>query len=208
MKPLNKCLLKFLTAVIISLVTINSVVYADETTSKKDEKEVEVIDTPVVKVLSVTTGDWNEDERIDSAVLMKVDEIVELYLYLGNEDGDQEQVFHKKDIAWSGAMAGTEPYLKPKNKTASLFIHSENEAIGRNRWHQRLTITYREEAFMVTGYTYDDRDTLEPEKKSSCDVNLFTGKGFKDKTEFKIEAQKINLEDWTEKSIPEQCSKN
>ncbi|NOQ36842.1 MAG: hypothetical protein GQ569_13260 [Methylococcaceae bacterium] len=199
MKILKKPLLKFLSYTIIILVVKNPIVYADEPDNQEEQ------DTPIAKVLSVATGDWNEDERIDSAVLMKTNEIVELYLYLNNKENEQELVLHKKDVVWSGAMEGTEPYLKPKNKSASLFIHSENDSIGRNRWHQRLTISYRDEAFIVTGYTYDDRDTLDPQKGFSCDVNLVTGKGFKDKKEFKIAGQKIKLEDWTQEHIPKQC---
>ena len=213
MKTLTIRRFKFLATMIFVLATASFSAFAEPESEPKNiepkntetKEKTETVEKAEVKVLSVVTGDWNEDKQTDAAVLMKNDEEIEIYLYLANKENKQALILKKKDIAWTGAMAGTEPYLEPKKKSSSFFIHSENDAIGRNRWHRRLTIAYRDDAFLVVGYTHDDWDTLEPENTNNCDVNLLTGSGFKNKKEFKTEVQKIKLEDWTEENIPEQC---
>jgi len=188
MEKLNKFTYKFLAMLIIILSTISSITYAKES-----------------NVLSAVAGDWNQDERLDAAVLMKNDDIAELYIFLADKKNQLQTVLYKKDIVWMGSMEGAIPYLEPKEKGGSLLIISENDSIGRHRWFQILTAAYREKTFMIGGYTYESRDTLKPDSIHSCDVNLFTGKGFRDKKAFKIVGQKIKLKDWSDDNIPTEC---
>lgn len=189
MKQLKKMTFQFLAVMVMSLTFVNPVIYAKES-----------------NVLSVVTGDWNQDKHIDAAVLMKHNERVEIYIFLANKKNKLQQVLYKQDIVWMGSMGGAIPYLESR-KNNTLFIFSGNDSIGRHRWSQILTIAYRDKSFMIGGYTYESRDTLDPENFSSCDVNLFTGKGFNNGTAFKIKAQKIKLKNWTDESIPEECER-
>lgn len=155
-------------------------------------------------LLDVIAADLNNDKYSDSAMLVKSGDGADFYLYLGNAAGDTELKLAKKNLVWSGAMAGTLPQLRMA-KDGAFYIYSQNDAVGRNRWHQRLNIDYRDNGLVVIGYTYDERDTLDPKSASVCDVDLLTGNGMKNKTPFKIDGQKIKLSDWSDDKIPKQC---
>ncbi len=154
--------------------------------------------------ISIVTGDWNQDKRLEAAVLMKNKGVVELYIYLATKK-DLQLLVYKKGIVWTGAMDGTEPYLKSKGR-GSLLINSENDSVGRNRWQKTLTISYRDKNFMVGGYTYNSYDTLDLKKTFYCDLNLLTGHGIKNKKAFKIAPQKIKLNRWRDELIDKQCA--
>ncbi|MCK5898066.1 MAG: hypothetical protein KAG06_03230 [Methylococcales bacterium] len=156
------------------------------------------------ETISVATGDWNQDKRLDAAVLIKNKDVVELYIFLATKKGLQP-LAHKKDIVWMGAMGGTPPNLTVKGR-GSLLINSENDSIGRNRWQQTLTVSYRDKNFMVGGYTYNSYDTLDLKKTFHCDLNLFTGRGIKNNKAFKIAPQKIKLSNWSDEHIAKQCA--
>lgn len=156
------------------------------------------------QTISVATGDWNQDKRLDAAVLMKNKDMVELYIFLATKKGLQPFIY-KKDIVWTGTMGGTVPYLKAKGR-GSLLINSENDSVGRNRWQQTLTISYRDKNFIVGGYTYNSYDTLDLKKTFECDLNLLTGHGIKNKKAFKIAPQRIKLNNWTDERVAKQCS--
>lgn len=196
----------------LAIVLTSSLVYAapDATAPAEAKAEPEKItcEIPLQKsdnpILSMVAADLNADKQIDSAVLLKSGDQADVYLYLANPAGDLELKLARKNLVWSGAMAGTLPQLKVA-KDGGLLIYSQNDSIGRNRWHQKLSVDYRDKEFVVTGYVYDERDTLDPKFSLNCDVNLLTGKGIKNKTEFKIEAQKIKLSDWADEKIPKQC---
>ncbi|WP_421702355.1 hypothetical protein [Aliiroseovarius sp.] len=81
-------------------------------------------------------------------------------------------------IAWVGGI-GQEPELAV-TPHGSLQVISMNEAIGRNRWHETLTIAYRRGVFVVAGYTYDWYDTLNLNDQGTCDMNFLSGKTFVD----------------------------
>ena len=159
-------------------------------------------------VLSVITEDWNNDGRFDRAVLVisEEDEIAtDLYLYLSDfEIKDMQLALHKKDIAWRGILWGTQPSLG-LNEKGSLLIESKNEAIGRNRWFQTLTIAYRNNDFIVAGFSYNAYDTLDIDYLLECDINLLTGKGIKNGEVFKLELQNLSLADWPNDFFPRAC---
>lgn len=189
--------------VLISSILLSSFVHA-ESDNKPVATEKENSQTPEYKVVSVVVGDWNNDKHIDSAVLLETGDEINLYVYLANKRGKLDLKITKRNMVWSGAMDGTFPHLGV-DKSEGLLIYSENDAIGRNRWHQQLNVNYRNNDFLVTGYVYDANDTLDPKASFSCDVNLLTGKAFKDKTPFKIRGQKIKLADWSDEKIPKEC---
>ncbi|MEC7121138.1 MAG: hypothetical protein VXW65_14720 [Pseudomonadota bacterium] len=134
---------------------------------------------PIDRVISVVTTDWNEDGLPDRAILMMGDDTdADLYIFQSeNHDPQQPKTLkvYQNSIAWMGNMWGTWPSLE-LNARNSLLIHSGNEAIGRNRWQQTLTVAYREQQFKVVGYTYRDRDTLDLETYSHCEINYLNGK--------------------------------
>ena len=89
----------------------------------------------------------------------------DLYLYFGVDpnapEGATKPSFVKKNAAWVGGGAGTLPSLAVSDK-GSLLIKSENDAIGRDRWTETLTVVRRNGALVVAGLTFTSRDTLEP----------------------------------------------
>lgn len=162
----------------------------------------------LARVVSAATGDWNSDGMMDRAFLVAGDNDemdVALHIYLGELSSPLPKLeIIKPDLVWSGAMWGTTPSLT-LGKSGSLEVHSQNEAIGRHRWNQTLTLAYRQGAFVVAGYTYNSYDTLDLNAGLSCDVNLLTGGGIKDKKSFKIPAKMTPLADWSADQVPAQC---
>jgi len=159
----------------------------------------------IQNLLAVELADWDGDASRDRAVLARPENPDEegavLYIYLSNN----EKLIEKKNIAWVGLMWGTIPTLSV-NKSGSLLVHSMNESIGRNRWSQKLTLSYRKNRFIVSGYSYSSRDTLKiDEGVSVCDVNLLTGKGVLNGKPFRIAKQKRSLKDWNDDFIPKKC---
>jgi len=185
---------KILSTIIASLLLILpfTSVYADKMVSVK-------------KVIAVLTADLNKDGGMDRIVLThpSSEEDATLYIYLSHHN-KMKLAIEKKNIAWVGGLWGTLPSLNI-NKADSLIIHSENSAIGRNRWEKKLTVSYRKKKLIVSGYTYSSYDTLKPDSDFECDVNLITGRGYKNKKAFKITPQKIPLKNWNEHKIPKQC---
>ena len=157
-------------------------------------------------VVSVVTLDMNSDGSMDRAVLVNnPDETsVDLLIYLGEDAAHKMKLaLNKPEIAWTGAMWGQLPSLESNNKD-SLLIKSENSAIGRDRWSQKLTVAYRNNEFVLAGYTYDSYDTLDPKAGKSCDVNLLTGKGKKNAKAITVAKKSPLIKDWqNEGGIPE-----
>ena len=184
-----------MTALGLCLISLSS--YADTNPSVKPSD-----------VVSVVTLDMNNDGSMDRAVLVNntnPDETaVDLLIYLGEDGAHQMKLaLNKPAIAWTGAMWGQLPSLESNNKD-SLLIKSENSAIGRDRWSQTLTVAYRNNEFVVAGYTYNSYDTLDPKAGKSCDVNLLTGKGKKDGKAITVAKKSPLVKDWqNEGGIPE-----
>ena len=131
------------------------------------------------RALSVATADWNGDGLADRAVLVEseADETAaELFIALGSSSGlGFQHVAHADAIVWRGAMWGQQPYLEMRDE--ALFITSLNDSIGRNRWKLELSVLYRNEEFVVSGFSYSTRDTLELQPATECELDLLTGKG-------------------------------
>ncbi|GGL54605.1 hypothetical protein [Wenxinia marina] len=113
-----------------------------------------------------------------------------------------------RDVVWSGAMAGTTPSLDVA-PNGSLQIVSQNEAIGRDRWRQVLTVAFRDGAYRVAGFSYDWYDTLNPDSRGLCDLNLLTGRGVvmdgDHEAEVDASVPALPLAQWTSDTFPGEC---
>jgi hypothetical protein len=104
-------------------------------------------------------------------------------------------------LAWTACSAKTHR----SRECRSISVGSQNDAIGRDRWDQTLTLAYRNGAFVVAGYTYNYYDTLDTNHNGSCDYNVLTGKVTKDGKDSKAEPQTIKIEDWDDKLGQKGC---
>lgn len=130
------------------------------------------------QVFSILNENLDEDRWHDRAMLIEgVHVDVDLAIYVYNLDGHEfELVSYAENVAWKGLMSGTIPRLA-LNEAGNLQVLSMNDSIGRNRWHQILTIVYQDGEFLLTEYHYDSYDTIDLEASGSCDINLLSGHG-------------------------------
>ncbi|MEM6430272.1 MAG: hypothetical protein AAF708_13605 [Deinococcota bacterium] len=168
---------------------------------------------PAERVWAVLNDDWNSDGEFDKAVLLVTEDdpsSVDLQMYLSGEDG-LTLVSEAVAIGWRGLFWGAQPTLETTVNN-SIQLVTENESFGRNRWNQVLTISYRDETFIVAGYTYSARDTLDLDYSFSCDLNLLTGEGIKNGEPFSVEPQRTALENWPSSydadTTPAACREN
>ena len=109
------------------------------------------------RVLASVTLSFDDSGSTDRAVLVdNLDGGADLYLYRSIEDAKPDvaaaPAFVKKAAAWSAKAWGARPSLDT-NLKGSLLLKSQNEAVGRNRWRQTLTLVYRNHEFLVAGVT-------------------------------------------------------
>ena len=150
---------------------------------------------PVNQVFSVATTDWNNDGIEDPVMILNINdgEQFDGVFYLSDEYGRLALLHYIPDMVWgSSAMFGQEPSVT-KTQYGSIIIGSQNSAIGRDRWEQKLTIAYRNNQLIVAGFTYSFYDTLDPENYGGCDLNLLTGKGFKNEKPVKFNASAMSV---------------
>lgn len=161
-------------------------------------------------VLSAVTLSFAADGGFDRAVLTQNgDAGADLTIFRAVPAPDAaaaplKPAFFKKDVAFSGQSWGTLPSLSV-NGAGSLVIASENDAVGRDRWHQTLTVAYRDGAYRVIGITYDHRDTLDLSSGGSCDLNLSTGRGTAGGKPVTAKLSPIPLADWSDGKLPAAC---
>jgi len=165
-------------------------------------------------VLSSVTVDLNNDGAFDRAVLAEVSGPdgstgeADLYVYLSapNELGHdhRELALLKHNAAWAGGMWGTLPSLEV-SRSGSLLLKSGNDAIGRGRWSQTLTIALRGGVLTVVGLTYTYHDTLDPNAGGNCDINLLTGKGTRNGKKVKASVSAQPLATWNVEEQPAEC---
>ena len=161
------------------------------------------------RVLSAATLYITGDGDYDLAVLVdNLSDGADLYIYPGIEraklDAPVKPALVKKNAAWTGALAGTRPFVEVSEK-GSLLIKSGNEAIGRGRWSQTLTVVYRDKDFLVAGVTREDRDTLDLKAGGACELNLLTGKGKRNGKPIETKFRPVRLADWSDEKLPKEC---
>ena len=156
-------------------------------------------------VLSAMTG-YLEGNYF-RAVLVQGEEDADLYLLAETEDGLRVNL-HSRNFAVTG-IGGSDAYLQMA-ENGSLQVVSLNEAIGRHRWRQTVTIIFRDHQFTVAGYTYQYYDTLAQDengdvKAGICDVNLLTGKGTRDGKPILTEMAPVPVAQWDNSMSPPEC---
>ncbi|NRP18624.1 hypothetical protein LPJGGPFB_01861 [Ensifer adhaerens] len=154
------------------------------------------------RIVSAATGDWDKDGTIDLALLVKpgeeTDEDNAIYIYLAGEDGPLTLKSAIPNKIWGQyGMVGQAPTVSAL-PNGSLVITTHNDAIGRDRWEQKLTIAYRNFDFVVAGYTYASYDTLDPSNTSQCDLNVLTGKGKSNDRPVSAKGELVLLKDWND----------
>ncbi|SCB15418.1 hypothetical protein GA0061102_100431 [Rhizobium miluonense] len=158
------------------------------------------------RIIDAAIGDWNKDGKPDLALLAagaeddQADNPIGVYIYLRDDEHSLLKLAASApNKIWGsvapGGIVGQEPSISAL-PNGSIAIVSQNDAIGRDRWHQTLTLAYRNNNFVVAGYTYDSRDTLEPNNSHNCDYNVLTGKVTKDGKTLKAEAKTVSIQDW------------
>ncbi len=158
------------------------------------------------RIVDAAIGDWNKDGKPDLALLVaptpddQADNPIGIYIYLRDDEHSLLKLAASAPNKIWGSVApdgiyGQEPSIAAL-PNGSIAITSQNDAIGRDRWHQTLTLAYRNNNFVVAGYTYDSRDTLEPDNSHSCDYNVLTGKVTKDGKTLKADAKTVSIQDW------------
>lgn len=156
-------------------------------------------------VLSAAVADWNDDGTMDRAILVdNGDAAADLFVYLSDGDNGLKLAAYAPGLVFSGSMAGTlaDLQLSPQG---GLQVHSENGAVGRDRWDQVLTLAWRKDQFVVAGVTYGAVDTLDPTAGGNCDINLLTGKGTSNDKAVNGAPVTIPVAKWTDDSLPAAC---
>ena len=160
-------------------------------------------------VIAVATIDFNEDGRMDRALLLlpeagSDDQGAELTILLSdpkatsdNELSSMTLAFRRRNFVWLGFAWGTMPELKTRSSSV-LEVISQNEGFGRGRWYQMLTVTYRNGAFEVDKLARAERDTLDLKVHSQCDIDFLTGEMVRNKHSSIVPAKAIPLADWAD----------
>lgn len=158
-------------------------------------------DFPAERIVAMASGDWNKDGTPDLAVIATPgDDSGDdngIYVYLAKpEENRLTPVLALPNVIWGNlTMYGQEPELAAL-ANGSFTITTKNDAVGRDRWRQSLTIAYRNFDFIVAGYTYSSYDTLNPDGGAECDLNVLTGKGKTSGGPVSGQAQFVLLKDW------------
>lgn len=158
-------------------------------------------DFPAERIIAMASGDWNKDGTMDLAVVATPDdesgEDNGIYVYLAKpEENRLTLALAAPNSVWGNlTMFGQEPELAAL-ANGSFTLTTKNDAVGRGRWRQSLTVAYRNFDFIVAGYTYSSYDTLDPNSGSECDLNVLTGKGKSNGGPVAGKAQFVLLKDW------------
>ncbi len=167
------------------------------------------------QVIGVVTGDFDSDGAKDRAVLIdSLHGVADLWLYLSSKgvdlnDANARPSVFAVDVASVGPMWGQDAELIARGESG-LQIISQNEAIGRGRWKQVLTLAYRKGAMRVAGFTYSWRDTLDLNNFGSCDVNYLAGRwelaiGDQPVKKLRTQFRAMPVEQWKLDQTPEGC---
>jgi hypothetical protein len=161
------------------------------------------------RVLSAVTLSFGDNGAPDRAVLVdNFDSGADLYIYRDLSDAKTDKPMQpalvKKAVAFNGGMFGSRPSLDT-NAKGSLIIKSENDAVGRSRWNQTMTVVFRNHEYLIAGISYAARDTLDPNASGFCDINYLTGKGTRNGKPIEAKFSAIRLIDWTDDKLPKEC---
>ena len=140
-------------------------------------------DFPAERIVAAASGDWNKDGATDLAIVVTPEagsaDDNGLYVYLARPTENRLALaLSLPNSVWGGmTFFGQEPELTAL-ANGSFTLTTKNDAVGRDRWRQTLTIAYRNTDFIVAGFTYSSYDTLGADSDGrECDLNVLTGKG-------------------------------
>lgn len=161
------------------------------------------------RIVSAATGDWDKDGDSDLALIVRPaegsDDDNGVYVYLAGETGALSLKSAIPNKIWGQFdLVGQAPSVTAL-PNGSLVITSHNDAIGRDRWEQKLTVAYRNFDFVVAGYTYSSYDTLAPDNTSQCDLNVLTGKGKANDKPIAVKGELVLLKDWDDDRGQKAC---
>lgn len=157
------------------------------------------------ELFDAAVGDWNRDGRPDLAILVQsesADRDTSLFIFIREdaEDGVLKLAFSAEDMLWgsggSSRFHGQVPSLEAR-PNGSLAITEQNWGVGRERWTSTITVAWRDERFVVAGFTYSAFDTLQEEEPLDCDLNLLTGRGTINGRAVGFPGRTIELADWS-----------
>lgn len=113
-----------------------------------------------------------------------------------------------KNLFWGSALdnslRGQEPTIAADHR-GSILVRTKNEAIGRSRWEQVVTIAYRDGVFVLAGFAHGHRDTIDPTDFGRCDINLLTGNGIRNGKPLKTAPVRVKLSDWNSRMGMRAC---
>ncbi|MEO1747117.1 MAG: hypothetical protein AAFR27_00605 [Pseudomonadota bacterium] len=124
--------------------------------------------------------------------------------------GSLGEIARYEDAAWGGVgdFYGNRPSVNFTD-AGSLQLRSGNDAVGRNRWNQTVTLIWRDNSVILGGYTYIERDTLEQNSEFGCDINLLTGNAdvtdAKSTRKMRVDARQMPFARWLELGRPNLC---
>ena len=156
-------------------------------------------------------ADFTGDGLIDRAELNENFEggEADLNIWIRKPDGTLDLRTNALSVVWVGGI-GQYPELTV-TPHGSLQVISMNESIGRDRWHQTLTVAWRGNMFVLAGFTYEWYDTLDLANSGKCDVNLLNGKGelfwgaeFEHKSTFRTKSRGGPIDMW-DRNPPNEC---
>ncbi len=130
----------------------------------------------------------------------------------GGWEGTVEPLRVYENAVWGGVgeTFGNKPSVA-FSPAGSLLLNSHNEAFGRHRWTQTVTLIWRDDDLVVAGFTWTEYDTLDPDANGTCDVNLLSGRAdvTKNGKSGKVDIGKARLSfaDWLANGSPSLCPK-
>jgi hypothetical protein len=152
------------------------------------------------RVVAMASGDWDKDGAADLVLVARPDDDSSedngLYVYLAKAGENRLTLaLALPNSVWGNyTLYGQEPELSAL-ANGSFTLTTKNDAVGRDRWRQSLTIAYRNFDFIVAGYTYSAYDTIDNGTRD-CDLNVLTGKGKSGGRPVAGTAQFVLLKDW------------
>lgn len=173
-----------LPAATAALLLVTSTVAVGQETLTPDETALlpRLIDSACVEIVEASDG-------CEQVVLVASDTVPDradmIILRDWRTEPASEPLLIARSAAFNGSMWGMEPSLDV-TEDGSLRLSSQQTGLGRYPWFQTLTIAYRDERFVLAGFTYTTYDRGAG-GGMQCDVNLLTG-------EFEVEATQINAE--------------
>lgn len=147
--------------------------------------------------------DFNGDKVMDTVKLLPPaagSDYRILEISLSSKTGLQR--IENSKLAYAYANPGASLELRAKGSFKVTIDHS---GFGRSSYMREYTISFRDEKFLLSGVTVSEYDKLDPSLGGSCDFNLLTGKGVRNRKPMKIKGQKIELSSASFDWLPAEC---